>query len=274
MQSRMDKYNAESNTIKTRTQRNSELYSDIKNSMITEFDINSNVSIIENDTDDVINVKNVRNFLNDKYSDNAPKRKSIQIPSYDNEEFERNINEDTKEYDINAILKKAKEGKNVDYTKERLKKVRDTQYEILNNLDLELKKVSESPKSTRQQEEENLMNLINTITQLELCNQNSEKAYTKQEIKANLDLLSDLSDSNESVKTSDKETNHKAQEESLTETTEIVKVDKSKYQSEFADISHTDKGTLIIKIIIFIVIIILIFGAVYITNNILDLNLF
>ena len=50
--------------------------------------------------------------------------------------------------------------------------------------------------------------------------------------------------------------------------------DEYKHQMDFTDISVTDKGTLIIKIIIFIVIIVLIFGAVYICNNILDLGLF
>ena len=133
MQLRMDRYNNDNKEFKSRTQKNSTLYDDVKNSMITEFDVNSNVSVISSDADDVINVGNVKKYLDDRYSANSPKRKSIEIPDTF-EEREINIDEDTKEYDINAILKKAKLGKNVDYTKERLKKVRDTQYEILNNL--------------------------------------------------------------------------------------------------------------------------------------------
>ena len=171
MQSRMDRYNNDNKEFKSRTQKNSTLYDDVKNSMITEFDVNSNVSVISNDADDVINVSNVKKYLDDRYSANSPKRRSIEIPDTF-EEREINIDEDTKEYDINAILKKAKLGKNVDYTKERLKKVRDTQYEILNNLDLEIKKVAEPENLRRKEEEQNLMNLINTITQLELCNKN------------------------------------------------------------------------------------------------------
>ncbi len=272
MQSRMDRYNNGNKEFKSRTQKNSTLYDDVKNSMITEFDVNSNMSVISSDADDVINVGNVKKYLDDRYSANSPKRKSIEIPDTF-EEREINIDEDTKEYDINAILKKAKLGKNVDYTKERLKKVRDTQYEILNNLDLELKKVTEPENLRRKEEEQNLMNLINTITQLELCNKNGNKEYTKEEISSNLDLLSDLSEKKEIPKNEEKK-------EVLDQTDTSIKIEKIntddeyKHQMDFTDISVTDKGTLIIKIIIFIVIIVLIFGAVYICNNILDLGLF
>ena len=121
----------------------------------------------------------------------------------------------------------------------------------------------------RKEEEQNLMNLINTITQLELCNKNGNKEYTKEEISFNLDLLSDLSEKKAPPK-----------KEELDQTDTSIKIEKInaddeyKHQTDFTDISVTDKGTLVIKVIIFIVIIILIFGAVYICNNILDLGLF
>lgn len=264
MESRMDRYNANHETIKTRTQKNSLLYNDVKNSMLNDFDINSNISVITDETDDFIDVSNVKRYLDTRYSNNAPKRKSIEMPRNDEIVEDEKVLEDTKEYDINAIIEKAKQGKNVDYTKERLRMVRETQYEILNNLNLDEKKVDENP--SRKQEEENLMNLINTITQLELCNKNSEKEYTKKEIEANLDLLSDLSDKTGSNETLD-----------VTRTREIdpsSRTSEIKYQNDFTDISYMDKSTLIIKIIIFIVVIVLIFGALYIVNNILDLGLF
>jgi flagellar basal body-associated protein FliL len=43
---------------------------------------------------------------------------------------------------------------------------------------------------------------------------------------------------------------------------------------DFSDISKRDKGALVIKIIIFIIIIVLVLGAVYILNDILNLGLF
>lgn len=274
MQSRMDRYSAENKEYKSRTQKNSELYNSVKNSMITDFDVNSNVSVISDNADDIISVKNVKRYLDDRYNTNAPKRKSIEVPK---NEFtiENDTSEDTKEYDINAIIAKAKQGKNVDYTKERLKKVRDTQYEILNNLDLEVKKTSNFMTAQRQQEEENLKNLINTITQLELCNRNGEKEYSKKEISENLELLSDLSnDSRDEQSTETSKDTDINIEDSQNDTIAVKKIDTEKYQKEFADISYTDKSTVIIKIIIFIVVLVLIFGAVYIVNNILDLGLF
>ena len=118
-----------------------------------------------------------------------------------------------------------------------------------------------------------MKNLINTITQLELCNRNSEKEYSKKEISQNLDLLSDLSsNSKENPKIDKMEKNDN--DDSLEPTVTVTKIDTEKYQKEFADISYNDKSTIIIKIIIFIVILVLIFGAVYIVNNILDLGLF
>lgn len=270
MQSRMDRYNTTEQNYKSRTQRNSTIYDAVKKNMITDFDLNSNVSIITNDTDDIIDVDNVKKYLDNRYREDSPKRKSIELPKLEQEETDL-AQEDTKEYDINAIIEKAKKGKNIDYTKERLKKVRETQFEILNNLDLENKKETDYNNQQRKLEEENLKNLINTITQLELCNRNSEKEFTQKEIKDNLDLLSDLKETKTITKVElEKENNMPDQ----IETRVLSKVDEEDYQNEFADISHSDKGTLVIKIIIFIVILVLIFGAIYIVNNILDLNLF
>jgi len=113
-------------------------------------------------------------MLDQKYRDESQRRKAIEIPDYPEPVVEEYL-VDTKEYDINAILEKAKKGKNVDYNKERLKKIREAQYEILNNLDLELKKVEEGRRAVaiREDEEENLASLVNTITQLEKINKSA-----------------------------------------------------------------------------------------------------
>ena len=119
-----------------------------------------------------------------------------------------------------------------------------------------------------------MKNLINTITQLELCNRNSEKEYSKKEISQNLDLLSDLSADYEKNNENNQADKIGTPDELDEPTVTVTKIDTEKYQKEFADISYSDKSTIIIKIIIFVVILVLIFGAVYIVNNILDLGLF
>ena len=291
MKSRMDKYNTDNTQVKTRTQKNQDLYDDVRNSSLTEFDINSNISVIDTQAN-TIDVNKIRRMLDKKYSDDLPKRRSIEIPDYDEPIIDEPL-VDTKEYDINAILEKAKQGKNVDYTKERLKKVREAQYEILNNLDLEIKNVEEERNTKRKQDEENLMNLINTITQLEMKNKNS---YNKEASEA-LELLSDLKGNDEEVveemeETTEIEEIEETTEQELVEDTTEIEVEKEKTRDEhieetlsklnidisayddFNDIAKRDAGSLVLKILIFIIIVALVFGAVYIVDNILSLGLF
>ena len=183
MQSRMSKYNSRTSS---RTQKNQALYEDLKNSVFDNFDVNSNVSVISDSTDS-IDVAKLKMMLDQKYRDESQKRKSIEIPDYPEPVVEEYL-VDTKEYDINAILEKAKKGKNVDYNKERLKKIREAQYEILNNLDLELKKVEEGRRTVaiREEEEENLAELVNTITQLEKKNKMEVAAGSTDDLFASL----------------------------------------------------------------------------------------
>ncbi len=298
MQSRMEKYNSNDSKVSSRTQKNQSLYEEVRNTTLTDFDVNSNVSIIEEDASS-IDVRKVRKFLDEKYNDDAPKRRSIEVPEFDEPIIEEPL-QDTKEYDINAILEKAKKGKNVDYSKERLKKIRDAQYEILNNLDLELKKVEEAKVNhVRKEEEDNLINLINTITELEIKN----KTNISKEASGALDLLSDLKDDSdeeaaepdvsvaeapeeskeetdsddetgieeEVIKEEKEEENKK--EEHIEETLNKLDIDVSKYD-DFADVAKKDTGVLFLKIIIFLLVIALVIGAVYILDGILELGLF
>ena len=55
MQSRMEKYGLEPSKPKSRTQKNQQLYDDLKTSVLADFDVNSNVSVI-GEQDDVIDV--------------------------------------------------------------------------------------------------------------------------------------------------------------------------------------------------------------------------
>lgn len=305
MQSRMDKYSGTNTAYKSRTQRNQDLYEDVKNSSLTDFNVNSNVSVID-DNAESIDISKLGKILDEKYNDYTPKRKSIEVPAYKDEPIINQPLVDTKEYDINAILEKAKQGKNVDYNKERLKKVREAQYEILNNLDLELKKVEEAKRNNeRKAEEENLMNLINTITQIEIKNKEEQKRIETQK---DLELLSELADDpveesqekeipqkedkvsdetqtqkeirlvvvdpeKEKERVSQKQTVEEEKEDKVEKTLSKLNIDLSSYD-DFSDISKRDTGTIIIKVVIFVIIIALVIGAVYILNVLLDLGLF
>ncbi len=320
MQSRMDKYNDSNIAYKSRTQRNQDLYENVKNSSLTDFDVNSNISVIEEDAKS-IDITKLGKILDKKYNDYSPKRRSIDVPNVYEEPIIDQPLVDTKEYDINAILEKAKQGKNVDYNKERLKKVREAQYEILNNLDLELKKVEDAKRiNERKAEEDTLMNLISTITQIESKNKeefkkkeaeaiglfnemhdedksldrenNSDKLESKEEpvkidkepVKVdNSDKVSDVTKTQKEIRLvvidpekeqeKKKESNDEKRDEHVEKTLSKLDIDLSSYD-DFSDISKNDTGTIIIKVVIFVIIIALVIGAVYILNILLDLGLF
>ena len=181
MNSRMDKY-TETPILKTRTEKNKSLYEQIKTSDIDKFDITSNATVIGEDINK-IDIDKVKDMLDKRYRDEYNKR-TFKVREEENDDLDTK-DVDTKEYDINAILEKARKTQNVDYEKERLKKVHDTQYDILKKLNIE-----EDSQEIMEDTEENIVNLMNTITQLEMKNSKKESVGNTTA----LDLLSDLSD--------------------------------------------------------------------------------
>lgn len=174
MDSRMNKY-YDDNNLNTRYHRNEELYKEINKSELNNYDIKSNATII-GDNKNEIDVEKIKKILDTKYNE-LPKRRSIRL---DVEEEKVEEKEPTKEYDINVIIEKAKEQKEDNYEEERLKKIHDTQFDILKKLEIEKEEESEEDDDNIDQ---NLKKLINTITLNEHKNDNDSSP---------LDILSDL----------------------------------------------------------------------------------
>ena len=213
-QSRMQKYynnvdvDTEVTTTSSRAQKNQRLYKEVSNLDLKEFDLNSNVSVIGENTDN-ISLDEIKDILSEKYKEN-PRKKSIG----DTEEIELpKINlDETREYDINAILEKAKDKKEINYEEDRLKKVRSTQYDILktldrmNNeeeveeesLDFGEKPTDRRPSPNKEKEEAKLHDLIDTITAKELIENESNLEVTGE--MDPLDILSDLRGEDENTK--------------------------------------------------------------------------
>lgn len=222
-QSRMDKYYDsdididDSSVTTSRTKKNQELYKEVGTLDLEDFDLNNNVSIIGESTES-ISLDEIQDILSEKYRDNN-RSKSIG----DTEEIalpKINLDE-TREYDLNSILEKVKESKEVDYEEERLRKVRSSQYDILKDLDKltneeeideedlyademvstdeiiepkeEIKVVAEDPK-----QEKELLDLIDTIVAKELISDDTDEiAVTEdnnEEVVGELDPLDILSD--------------------------------------------------------------------------------
>lgn len=280
MKTRMEKYyDEENNNIALRERKNKNLYENINDYEVEDYEIKTNATVLDNNAKN-IDVEKIKKILDTKYN-KQPKRRSIVVDEEDYQEPDISLDE-TREYDINAILEKARSEKEVDYEKERLKKIRDTQYDILNSLDIDTEKKEEPT-----EEKNELMDLINTITAKEL-----EVKNQKEDLDP-LDILTDLKGSDNTVVVDGVH-----EEESVNETSPIMSLEEADKikptimenktqdltntlqftQSDFDDFNDLKKevksSRALIYIIIVIVCLILIAGVIIFLNKFLNLSLF
>ncbi len=197
-QSRMDKYfdleengsNPEETVSKgsSRLQRNQELYKTVSSMDIEGFDLNSNSLVLDSNVSD-IDLDDVKERLEEQYHEN-PRNKSfgdtdeINLPKI-------NLDE-TREYDINAILAKAKEEKEINYEEDRHRKVNDVLKDIeeFTKSNSEALEKEDSKSGVAKEKEEELKELIDTINAKELISEEENLEVTGE--MDPLDLLSDL----------------------------------------------------------------------------------
>ena len=295
MKTRINKYYDDTPSFAPRrTAKNNELYEEIKKSEIENFDIGSNAKVIGNN-EAQIDINKLKDILEKNYQE-VPKRRSLKLDIPEEEEIEM---EKTKEYDINAILEKAREEKEVDYQRERLKKVRDTQYDILKNLEVEQKESKSKAADERTKEE--LLDLIQTINLNETQNKTIKALAEeeKEEIELDedtdteldpLDILNDLRGDENTVVAGAKEFENELKEaQEKKEKEEIAEaldedVDDSFYTSsmsfnkndfaDFSDLEESKASRILIKILIVIVFLAIIAGIVIFLNDFLNLGWF
>ncbi len=190
MESRVNKYSNNDTEVLSRTKKNQRLYSEIGDLENKPYDINSNSVTLSNDSR-TIDIEKLKDMLDKQYKEEI-KNKSLASLDGMSEATQINLNE-TREYDINAILSKAKEERKSDYEEDRLKKLRNTQLDILNGLNIENQKHDEEVSISVSKEEGNkLKSLIDTINLTEEIN--STKSMDP------LDLLSELKGNNDETK--------------------------------------------------------------------------
>lgn len=264
METRIDKYN-ESRSM-SRVAKNSDLYKEINDSALDNFSVRSNATVIGNQEKE-IDVEQIKKNLDKRYN-SAPKRKSIRIEPQ--EEVSRISVDDTKEYDLTKVLEKAKDEKVETYEEIRAKKLRNTQYDILNNLNLDVKEDTEEKKIDP---EENLMNLINTIT----INEAKKKESVKEDIDP-LDILTDLKgedntqvyDSITSVTTITEVKENKDKEEVIDNSFYTDNLFKKKdFEDDSNDFVDEEKLGIGIKILIALVIIVFVVGLVLFIKSVI-----
>ncbi|MDE5539489.1 MAG: hypothetical protein K2J20_03275 [Bacilli bacterium] len=284
MKMRMEKYyEEETNSAPLRQQKNEKLYENIGNYEVEDYKLETNVTVLDNDARN-IDVEHIKKILDTRYN-RGPKRRSIVIEESVPEE---NISlDDTKEYDLNAVLEHARSEKEADYEKERVKKLRDTQYDILNSLDISDAK-DNSVKPSDKDAHNELMELINTITMRE------EDLKKQQEEGLNpLDILTDLKGSDDTIIIGGIH-----EEESINETSPIMSLEEAEKikptiknqqnqeltstlqftQSDFDDFDDLKKevksNRALLYAAIVLVSLVLIAGLVIFLNKFLNLSLF
>ena len=267
MNSRLDKYYENNDeVVSSRVHKNEELYKEISKSEIDGYEVKSNATVLGENKNE-IDVDKIKKILDNKYNE-IPKRRSIRLEDTEEEKEEE---ETTKEYDINVVLEKAREQKSENYEEERLKKLRDTQFDILKNLDIEKTKKKNEQDELDDLEEDNLKSLINTIA----LNEKNSATNTS------LDILSDLKGSGntevltglkeEVAKKDGEETEELSKTNTNTSTTNLVnsfytssnaikKKDFEDIDDEFA--KDMESNNVFIKVVIGIIILVFLAGVI------------
>ena len=237
METRANKYSDESTSM-SRTKKNQNLYTEISELKMDSFDVNSNSHVLSNDGR-TIDIDRLRDMLDKRYREDVKKKS---LGDIDEDEIREEIKlAETREYDINEIINKAKENKQNDYEVERLKKLRNTQVDILNQLNIDaLSKIDDRVKAVSDDEKDELKSLIDTI------NLTEETNALKKDMDP-LDILGDLKGDDdtkiEGVEELTEEIVRKAKLESAKEIVEEKKKEVEKAQAELKDDKEDTKTT-------------------------------
>lgn len=161
MSSRMDRYNNEvDERVSSRVNKNTSLYEDIKRSSFSRVSNSDNVRVIESNGK-TIDINKIKKYILEN-KEEPRVRKIITVPE---EKVEVNkVQEEIKVYDINSVLEKARQSRELDYENERHKKISEQGYNALNKLK-EFEKEEESYEEEElNTEERTIVDLLNTVT--------------------------------------------------------------------------------------------------------------
>ena len=240
MESRVNKYNNDDKSTTTvaplsRTKKNANLYNEINELQMDTFDVDSNSMILGNNGN-IIDIDKLRDMLDKKYREES-KNKSLSKLEHNYPDEEINLDE-TREFDINEILNKAKQDKQDDYEVERLKKLKNTQVDILSELNIESLKEGEKSKAVSEEEGDKLKDLIDTINLTEETNKikNMKLDEIDDENAEDMDPLDLLSD----LKGDEDETKVEGVGELTSEIMKAAQKEVEKEQQEYDDRLSTD----------------------------------
>lgn len=303
MNTREDKYLKNEEVTLSRTKKNQALYEEMSEEELDGFSVDSNTTILDNNRS-TIDVEKLKSMLDKKYRD--PEKK-VRLTRDDDEEVKYGVNlDETREYDINEILSKAKDSNDADYEVERLKKIRNTNLDILNGLSLADKMDDDDEDKEEKDESKKLRELIDTINMKESLSDGADPLDILSDLKGDDDETKVLGAKDDFMKETTKEApvirgldklNLKEEKDLASETKKTkaekkdidIDLDKTNENTfltttnlftesdfdDFNDLKEEFAGTkIIIKILIVIVILAFIVGVVFVLNKFLNLGWF
>ena len=291
----------------SRVRKNANLYKRIDASKIDEVELPKKEELLENNTS-TIDVEKLKSMLDKKYRDLENDSRNT------DSSVKESINlEETREYNLDMALNKARDNDDTDYKIERLKKLNDTNAYILDGLnikDTSTSKEIERP-SKVSSDSKKLIELIDTINLKEQEGYDSILKSSNSDANINLEdedttgILDSLKGDNEETKvvgaaSLDKDSTNledtKYEDIDLDDTkeefdtTEVVnRDDTSEFTDsieltttqiftkedfdDFDDLKEATKPKILVKILIFIIIIAVILGTIFVLDRVLDLGI-
>ena len=175
----MEKYDNVSLDNMSRTKRNESIYNSTDIGELSRIKTNTNVSVIS-DAPKEIDLEKIRNYVNSLNEEKEEKRKRISLELPEEEKVEVTRKEE-KDYDINSVLERARDNREIDYEEERRRKINNTQIDILKNIkikdeQIEIEKDPDITESIEElnTEEKTIVDLIKDIQS------NSSKSKKKE----------------------------------------------------------------------------------------------
>lgn len=291
----------------SRVRKNANLYKRIDASKIDEVELPKKEELLENNTS-TIDVEKLKSMLDKKYRDLENDSRNT------DSSVKESINlEETREYNLDMALNKARDNDDTDYKIERLKKLNDTNASILEGLnikDTSTSKEIERPSKVSSNSKK-LIELIDTINLKEQEGYDSILKSSNSDANINLEdedttgILDSLKGDNEETKvvgaaSLDKDSTNledtKYEDIDLDDTkeefdtTEVVnRDDTSEFTDsieltttqiftkedfdDFDDLKEATKPKILVKILIFIIIIAVILGTIFVLDRVLDLGI-
>ena len=269
MPSRMERYYRSNPDITKRTSRNQNLYKKIyEDGEYTN--IEGIASIGSTNEVDITKIKemlkNREDYRREKnYRTIVPREEKVEIPVIEENEEERT-------YDIRDILSKAKTERTTDDHKYR--SLKNTQYNILKNLQMKDEK-KDSKYLDTQKEEEELKELIHTITSTSMLNQLNDRDLCLnlfEDLKSSGDTMTGTTAIRKVLEEERLEQQEKEDEE------EKIEMDRSFFTSslgfgekdfeDLQEVKHTvKKHNRLIMILVFLIVMVIVAAGVFIVVN-------